>query len=141
MADAWLTTLVAAHVLGAALWIGGQLALAPMARAVRAELPEPERRRVLRAIARRAQPALWAGLALAAVSGLALLDRRGGLPSLGAGLPLAKLLLSLATAAGAAAHVLGARRGAPAWVVGGGAAVALLAGLALVVAGAALRWS
>lgn len=141
MADAWLTTLVAAHVLGAALWIGGQLALAPMTRAVRAELPDAERRRVLRAIARRAQPVLWAGLALAAISGLALLDLRGGLPSLAAGLPLAKLLLSIATAAGAIAHVLGARRSAPAWVVGGGAALALLAGLALVVVGSALRWS
>lgn len=107
---------------------------------LRKALPEGDRSRVLRLVARQAQPVLWGGFALAAGTGL-LMVRASGLPwsvfSFG---PFAwKAALALLSAGAAAAHVIGARRGAPKWVVGGGAAVALVAGLGLVGVGAILR--
>lgn len=128
------TLLVALHALGAAAWVGGQLALAPMTRAVREAVPGEAGRALLRGIARRAQPVLWAGFAVSALSGLLLWHGTG--PLLGA-----KVALAVLSAAGAAMHTWNARRGGPAWLTGAGAAVALVAGLGLVVVGAALRWS
>jgi uncharacterized membrane protein len=136
MPDLLPTTLVFLHVLGAAAWVGGQLALAPMTRALRETLPPEARRPALRALARRAQPVLWAGLVLAAASGLLLLRYHGASP-----IVAWKVALTVAAAVGAGAHTLAPRRGWPPAVTGLGAAVALLAGLALVALGAALRWS
>lgn len=143
MAEPWPTFLVFAHVLGASLWVGGQLVLGVATAALRATLPEETRRPTLRAVARRAQPALWAGLALAAASGLLLLPARGFTVSSLVEEPLlvAKLALTLLAAGGAALHVVAARRGMRPALVGGGAAISLLAGFALVAVGAALRWS
>lgn len=143
MADAWLTTLVFAHVLGAALWVGGQAVLGAATAALRRALPAETRSDALRAVARRAQPALWLGLALAAISGL-LLMRERSMPFawlLEGRLVAWKLALTVLAAAGAALHVVAARRRMHPGLVGGGAAVALAAGLGLLVVGAMLRWS
>ena len=124
----WL--LVAAHVLGASAFVGGQLALLPMTRALRGD------RERLRAVARAAQPVLWGGLALAMLSGLGLAALRGW-----DALLAWKAGLAVVVAGGALAHVQNPRRGGPAWVTGVGAGVAFLGGLALVALGAAARWS
>jgi uncharacterized membrane protein len=132
VADLWLVALVSLHVLGAALWVGGQIVLAPATRVLRGE------RDRMRAVANAAQPVLWSGLALAAATGALLVARRG-LPW--SGLPAAKALLALAAAAGAALHVVAGRRRMSPGLVGAGAGLALAAGLALVVLGAMLRLS
>src|SRR5581483_5301866 len=132
MADAWLVALVSLHVLGAALWVGGQLVLAPATRALRGE------RDRMRAVANAAQPVLWTGLALAMATGALLVAWRGLAWS---GLPAWKLALALVAAAGAALHVVAGRRRMSSGLVGAGAGVALAAGLALVVLGATLRLS
>lgn len=128
MPPAWPTILVFLHVLGAAAWVGGQLALGVMTRALRDD------RERLRLLARRAQPLLWSGFLVAAASGVALWH---GTPALLA----AKVVAALAAAAGAILHTWNARRAGPAWLTGAGAAIALLASLVLVALGAALRWS
>jgi uncharacterized membrane protein len=130
VSDPWLVALVSLHVLGAALWIGGQLVLAPATRVLRDD------RDRLRAVARAAQPTLWSGLALAAATGVLLVARRGLAWS---GLPTAKAALVVLAAAGAALHVVAGRRRWAPGLVGAGAGVALAAGLALVVLGAMLR--
>lgn len=134
------TLLVFLHVLGTTAWVGGQIVLGVVTVALRKALPEGDRARVLRLVARQAQPVLWGGFALAAGTGL-LIVRGIGLPwSVFASGPFAwKAGLALLSAGAAAAHVVGARRGAPKWFVGTGAAVALLAGLGLVAVGAILR--
>ncbi|MHB8584788.1 MAG: hypothetical protein ACYDDF_02985 [Thermoplasmatota archaeon] len=124
----WL--LVSLHILGASVWLGGQIVLAPLASAVRQTVAEP--RATFAAIARRAQPVLWAGFALAAVTGVALVYA-GALTW--TGLVLVKVGLALASAFGAAVHVVGSRRRWGPAAVGGGAAIALLASLSLVVVG------
>lgn len=139
MASALVVALVSLHVLGAALWIGGQLVLLPAVRGIRGAVAEGERRRVVRAVARRAEPALWTGFALAAGSGLAMLAATGApFAVLSRGLFAWKAALVVLAAAGAATHVLASRRSAHPALVGGGAAVGLAASLALLVVGVLL---
>ncbi|MHB8604384.1 MAG: hypothetical protein ACYDCK_03930, partial [Thermoplasmatota archaeon] len=77
MTVSFLALLVFLHILGASLWVGGQIALAGIVGVLRRALPETSRRETLRAVANGAQPILWSGLVLAALSGLVLLSQEG----------------------------------------------------------------
>lgn len=69
------------HVLGATVWVGGQLTIAALMPALRAsEDDEAHGRRIVSTAARRFQPVAWAAFALMLFSGLGLLmdTPRGG---------------------------------------------------------------
>ena len=74
-----LTALRIVHVLSAAVWVGGTVALVfvgvPAIRALEGEA----RARAMRALGRRWRPLGWSAMGLAILSGLWLTDQHGGL--------------------------------------------------------------
>lgn len=124
----WTTIRLFLHVLGAAVWVGGQITLLQLVPAIRALDPEGPRQ-----VARRFNVIAWAAFGLLMVTGiwsLLAVDVGDQPTAWHASLGL-KLLLVAATGIGAAFHA-GARSKA---VLAVGGAVSLLAGLGAVFVG------
>jgi putative copper export protein len=127
----WTTIRLFLHVLGATVWVGGQITLAKLVPTIRALDPEGPR-----LAARRFNVVAWAAFALLVVTGIwNLLEVDVGERSTAWQATLGvKLLLVAASGIGAAFHA-GARSRA---VLIGGGVLALLGGLAAVFLGVQL---
>jgi putative copper export protein len=124
----WTTIRLFLHVLGAAVWVGGQITMVKLVPAIRGLDPEGPR-----IVARRFNVVAWAAFALLVVTGvwsLLVIDVGAQTTAWHASLGL-KLLLVAASGIGAAFHA-GARSTV---VLAVGGAVALLAGLGAVLIG------
>lgn len=130
---------LALHVLGAALYVGGTFSILAVNRALKAKLSDAERRAMVRHVGRRAAPLLIGGFLLAALTGLDFWAARGWALT-----PL--MLWKLGTAALALAttvtHIwLGRRETRSVAVAATLGSLTLLSALGLVLVGAALRYA
>jgi uncharacterized membrane protein len=97
----WSAVLVFVHLLAACVWVGGFVAIAVVARVARRELEAPARVAFFRALGRSYGRVGGSALAVAVLTGAALLAQRGWDRVAGATALLA-LALILSTAAGVA---------------------------------------
>lgn len=129
---------LALHVLGAALYVGGTFSILAVNRALKSKLGDAERRETIRHIGRRAAPLLLGGFLLAALTGLHFWGVRGYAMT-----PLMAWKMGTAALALAAtvAHVwLGRRETRSVPLAATLGTLTLLSALGLVVLGAALRY-
>ena len=105
------TLLVIVHLMAAAVWVGGVVALTFAAIPVVARLPAPERGAAMKAVGRRWRPIGWSALGVVALTGLELARRWNAFdPDVlfswerPGSLILAKLVLGAALLGLAAAH-------------------------------------
>lgn len=131
-------TVLALHVLGAALYVGGTFSILAVNRALKSKLQDAERRDMVRHVGRRAAPLLVGGFLLAALTGLDFWAARGWEITPLMGWKLGTAALAAATTG---AHILLGRRETRSVAVAATlGSLTLLSALGLVVLGAALRY-
>ena len=136
----WLAiAMTFAHVLGAALYVGGSVSILVTNRALRRRMADAERRDLIRYLGRAAAPALAGGFLLSALSGLYFWALRGW--TLAGAMPWKLVLAGLALASTVAHIALGRRESRSVAVAAALGSLTLLSALGLLFVGAWLRYT